>query len=281
MDYTRRFGGIARLYGEAGLGRFAQAHVCVVGIGGVGSWVVEALARSGVGTLTLIDLDNVAESNVNRQIHALESQFGRPKVDAMAGRIREINPECTLITREEFVEPDNLERLIGGQFDYLVDCIDAYKTKAALIAHCRRHKIRIITVGGAGGQSDPLKIRLADLSKTQHDPLLAKTRKLLRKCYRFPKNPQRRFDISCVYSDEQQVYPDGQGAVCSVKPEAGSPGHGLHCGGFGSAMTVTASFAMVATAHVLKKLSAGPRRPVRGGHEVPAAEASEEVEGPG
>ncbi|WP_428609054.1 tRNA cyclic N6-threonylcarbamoyladenosine(37) synthase TcdA [Sedimenticola sp.] len=255
MDYTRRFGGIARLYGEAGLSNFAAAHVCVVGIGGVGSWVAEALARSGVGTLTLIDLDNVAESNVNRQIHALESQFGRPKVDAMAERIRGINAQCCVITREEFVELDNLQRLVSGQFDYLVDCIDAFKTKAALIAHCRRHKIRLVTVGGAGGQIDPLKIRLTDLYKTQHDPLLAKTRKLLRREYGFPQNPKRRFDVPCVYSDEQQVYPDGKGAVCSVKPEGGPAGHGLHCGGFGSAMTVTATFAMVAAAHVLKKLS--------------------------
>ena len=255
MDYARRFGGIARLYGEAGLRGFAESHVCVVGIGGVGSWVAEALARSGVGTLTLIDLDNVAESNVNRQIHALEGQFGRAKVDAMAERIQGINPECRIITWEEFVEIDNLERLIGNQYDYLVDCIDAFKTKAALIAHCRRNKIRIITVGGAGGQTEPLKIRLTDLYKTQHDPLLAKTRKLLRKEYDFPKNPKRRFDVPCVYSDEQQVYPDGRGEVCSIKPEGGSVGAGLHCGGFGSAMTVTTTFAMVATAHVLKRLA--------------------------
>lgn len=270
MDYTRRFGGIARLYGTAGLEQIAAAHVCVVGVGGVGSWVAEALARSGVGTLTLIDLDNVAESNVNRQIHALESQFGRPKVDAMAARIGEINPVCRLILREEFVEADNLQRLIDPGFDYLVDCIDAFKTKAALIAHCRRNKLRIITVGGAGGQTDPLKIRLTDLYKTQHDPLLAKTRKLLRRDYGFPKNPKRRFDVPCVYSDEQQVYPDSNGEVCSAKPEGGPAGHGLHCGGFGSAMTVTATFAMVATAHVLKRLSAGVVKTARAIPATPA-----------
>lgn len=259
MDYTRRFGGIARLYGEAALGNFAEAHVCVVGIGGVGSWVAEALARSGIGALTLIDLDNVAESNVNRQIHALEGQFGRPKVDAMAERVRAINPACNITTREEFVELDNLERLVSPQYNYLVDCIDAFKVKAALIAHCRRNRIRLITVGGAGGQTEPLKIRLTDLYKTQHDPLLAKTRKLLRKAYGFPKNPQRRFDVPCVYSDEQPLYPDGRGEVCRVKPEGGGVGTGLHCGGFGSAMTVTATFAMVATAHVLKRLALRPR----------------------
>lgn len=258
MDYTRRFGGIARLYGEVALGNFAEAHVCVVGVGGVGSWVVEALARSGVGRLTLIDLDNVAESNVNRQIHALEGAFGRPKVHAMAERVRGINPACKITTQEEFVEPENLDRLVGNRYDYLVDCIDAFKTKAALIAHCRRNRLRMITVGGAGGQTEPLKIRLTDLHKTQHDPLLAKTRKLLRKEYGFPKNPKRRFDVPCVYSDEQPVYPDGRGEVCSMKPEGGGVGSGLHCGGFGSSMTVTATFAMVATAHVLKKLARRP-----------------------
>ncbi|TVO78672.1 MAG: tRNA cyclic N6-threonylcarbamoyladenosine(37) synthase TcdA [Sedimenticola selenatireducens] len=257
MDYERRFGGIARLYGQSGLERFAAAHICVVGIGGVGSWVAEALARSGVGGMTLIDLDNVAESNVNRQIHALEDQFGRAKVDAMADRILAINPDCRVTRIEEFVELDNLDQLLTADFDYVVDCIDAYKTKAALIAHCRRNKIRLITVGGAGGQTDPLKVRLTDLYKTQHDPLLAKTRKLLRKEYGFSSNPKRKFDLPCVYSDEQQVYPDGKGAVCSEKPAGGTQGSGLHCGGFGSAMTVTSTFAMVATAHVLKKLSGG------------------------
>jgi len=255
MDYTRRFGGIARLYGTAALGQFAQSHVCVVGIGGVGSWVVEALARSGIGTLTLIDLDNVAESNVNRQIHALDGQFGRPKVDAMAERVRAINPDCNVITREVFVELENLPQLVIPDYDFLVDCIDAFKVKAALIAHCRRNRIRLITVGGAGGQTDPLKIRLTDLYKTQHDPLLAKTRKLLRKEYGFPKNPKRCFDVPCVYSDEQQVYPDGSGEICQNKPAAGGAGSGLNCGGFGSSMAVTSTFAMVATAHVLKKLA--------------------------
>ncbi|MCW8943971.1 MAG: tRNA cyclic N6-threonylcarbamoyladenosine(37) synthase TcdA [Sedimenticola sp.] len=257
MDYERRFGGIARLYGQAALDRFALAHICVVGIGGVGSWVAEALARSGIGSITLIDLDHVAESNVNRQIHALEDQFGRAKVDAMADRIQAINPDCRITRIDAFVEVDNLDLLITEGFDYVVDCIDAFKTKTALIAHCRRNKIRLIAVGGAGGQTNPLKIRLTDLYKTQHDPLLAKTRKLLRKEYGFSSNPKRKFDVPCVYSDEQQVYPDGNGAVCSDKPSGGTQGSGLHCGGFGSAMTVTTTFAMVATAHVLKKLSGG------------------------
>ncbi|MCW8905618.1 MAG: tRNA cyclic N6-threonylcarbamoyladenosine(37) synthase TcdA [Sedimenticola sp.] len=257
MDYERRFGGITRLYGREGLARFANARVAVIGIGGVGSWVVEALVRSGVGALALIDLDHVAESNVNRQLHAIEGQFGRAKVDAMAERVLAINPECRVTLHDAFITPDNLQQLLDGPLDFVVDCIDAFRTKAALIAHCRRARIRLLTVGGAGGQVDPLKIRLADLYRTQHDPLLAKTRKLLRKEYGFPSNPKRRFDIACVYSDEQPCYPDGEGGVCSVKPEGGGSAGGLHCGGFGSVMSVTAGFAMVATAHVLKRLAAG------------------------
>ncbi len=257
MDHLRRFGGIARLYGADGLSAFGRAHVCVVGIGGVGSWAVEALARSAVGRLTLIDLDNVAESNVNRQIHALEGQIGRPKVEAMRERVLGINPDCQVTAVEAFIEAENLGELIHTGYDSVIDCIDSFKTKAALIAHCRRNRIRIITIGGAGGQTDPLKIRLADLSRTQHDPLLAKTRKLLRKEYNFPRNAKRRFDVPCVYSDEQQVYPDGDGGVCQARPGNGPDG-GLHCGGFGSAMTVTASFGLVAVSHVLEKIRKSP-----------------------
>jgi len=254
IDYTRRFGGVARLYGELALGKFRNAHLCVVGIGGVGSWVAEALARTGVGTITLIDLDNVAESNVNRQIHALSDTLGKAKVDAMAERISGINPECKIYRIEDFVELDDIGRFLHVDYDFVFDCIDTYKTKAGLIAHCKRNKIKLITIGGAGGQIDPLLIRLADLSRTQHDPLLAKTRKLLRKEYNFSRNLKRRFDVPCVYSDEQQVYPNGAGEVCHTRPEDVG-GAGLHCGGFGSATTVTCTFGMVAVSHVLKQLA--------------------------
>ncbi|MES9960798.1 MAG: tRNA cyclic N6-threonylcarbamoyladenosine(37) synthase TcdA [Sedimenticola sp.] len=254
MDYQRRFGGIARLYGQHGLERFAHSHICVIGIGGVGSWVVEALARSAVGEITLIDLDHLVESNVNRQIHAMDGQFGKSKVDAMAERIRAINPQCTIHCVEEFISADNLAQQIDTRFDYVIDCIDSFKVKAALIAHCRRNKIKVITVGGAGGQIDPLKIRLGDLSRTEHDPLLGKTRKLLRKEYNFSRNLKRRFDIPCVYSEEQQVYPDAQGEVCLAKSDK-QMGTSLNCGGYGSATAVTATFGFVAVSHVLKRLS--------------------------
>lgn len=257
MDSQRRFGGIARLYGQAGLARFCQAHVAVIGVGGVGSWAVEALARSGIGALTLFDLDHIAESNVNRQLHALQGTFGQAKVQTMAERVLAINPSCLVNPVEAFIEADNLQLLIEGGFTYVLDCIDNFRVKAAVIATCRRHKIPVITVGGAGGQTDPTRIRLADLSRSEQDPLLSRTRKELRKTYGFPANPKRRFDVPCVYSLEQQVYPDAAGAVCLDRPTAIESS--LNCGGYGSAMTVTASFGLVAVSHVLKRLAGTPQ----------------------
>jgi len=251
----RRFGGVARLYGDQALARFSAAHVCVLGIGGVGSWAAEALARSAIGRLTLVDLDHVAESNINRQCHALDSSLGMAKVQVMAARIHDINPVCTVTAIEEFLTIDNLETLLDKPFDYIIDCIDGFRTKARLIAWCRSNKRRVITVGGAGGQTDPTQIRIADISRTEHDALFSKTRILLRQDYGFPKNLKRRFDIPCVFSMEQPVFPSGDGAISPQKPDAGTVG-GLSCaGGLGSAMTVTASFGMVAAAHVLKKIS--------------------------
>lgn len=256
LDIERRFGGISRLYGEQGLTRFVAAHVAVVGVGGVGSWVVEALARSGIGAITMFDLDHIAESNVNRQLHAVEDDFGKAKVTAMASRVLAINPDCQVTPVEAFIEPDSLQRVTHGGFGYVIDCIDSFRIKAALISACRRQKIPIITIGGAGGQTDPTRIQLADLSRSEQDPLLSKTRKLLRREYDFPTNTKRRFDVPCVYSQEQQVYPAPEGHVCLDRPAAveGS----LNCGGYGSAMTVTATFGLVAVSHVLKKIAADP-----------------------
>jgi tRNA A37 threonylcarbamoyladenosine dehydratase len=253
-DVERRFAGISRLYGDAALGKFRQAHVCVIGIGGVGSWAAEALARSAIGRITLIDLDHVAESNINRQLPALTSTLGMAKVQVMAERIAQINPACEVTAVEEFITTDNLEQQIDRRFDYVIDCIDGFRTKARLIAHCRRNRIPLVTVGGAGGQTDPTRIRVADLSRTEHDALFSKTRKLLRTDYGFTKNPKRRFDVPCVYSLEQPVFTDANGCISQEKPTGTSAG-GLTCaGGLGSAMPVTASFGLVAAAHVLNKL---------------------------
>ena len=258
-DITRRFGGISRLYGDRGLQQLQQAHVCVLGIGGVGSWAAEALARSAVGRLTLVDLDHVAESNINRQLHALTDTLGAAKVDVMATRIHAINPDCRVTAVEEFITIDNMSSLLDGGYDYIIDCVDGFRIKARLIAHCKRNRLKLITVGGAGGQRDPTRIRVADLSRTEHDALFSKTRRLLRSDYGFTSNPRRRFDIPCVYSTEQPLFPDAAGGVSQAKPDSSSVG-GLSCaGGLGSVMPVTAGFGLAAAAHVLDKLAAAER----------------------
>lgn len=255
IDLTRRFGGIARIYGTQALENFLQAHICVVGVGGVGSWAVEALARSGIGEITLIDLDNVAESNINRQLPALDSTLGMAKIEVLRQRINDINPSCKVNLIEDFVELDNIELMMCSKFDFVIDGIDNFRIKSAMIAYCKRHKIRIITLGGAGGQRDPSKIRITDLARSLHDPLLSRVRKQLRQEYGFSRNPKRRFDIQAVWSEEQMVFPSMDGGTSSQRPpEARS--NGLSCaGGIGSIMTVTATFAQFAVSHVLDKLA--------------------------
>ena len=255
VDFNRRFGGIARTYGELALERFQAAHVCVIGVGGVGSWAVEALARSAIGKLTLIDLDNVAESNINRQLPALSSTIGAPKIEVLKTRILDINPSCQVQLIEDFVELDTLAQLITKDMDYVIDCIDNFRVKAALVAYCKRQKIRVITLGGAGGQRDPSQIRLGDLARSQQDPLLARVRKQLRQEFNFSRNPKRRFEIPCVWSEEQMQFPTAEGGVCTERP-TDTAASGLTCaGGLGSVMTVTASFALFAVSHVLDKLA--------------------------
>lgn len=245
-DHARRFGGIERLYGAGSLARLAQAHVCVIGIGGVGSWAVEALARSGVGRLTLIDLDHVAESNINRQVHALETTLGQAKVAAMKERIALIHPACRVDCIEEFVTEENVAALLPA-CDAVIDCIDQVKAKAALIAHCKRNKIPVVTTGGAGGRTDPTRIRIDDLSRTTQDALASKLRAKLRKDYGFPRDPKKKFGVPCVFSDEQKCRP-ASADFCDVD-EAGL--HGLNCAGYGSSVAVTAGFGLAAAAHCL------------------------------
>ena len=249
MDYLRRFGGVARLYGESGLAALGAARVCVVGVGGVGSWAVEALARSAVGSITLIDMDHVAESNINRQLPAIEPELGRAKVGVLRERIATINPGCRVETVEDFVTRDNLDVMIDPGHDWVMDCIDSFRVKAALIAFCRRRRQSVITVGGAGGQRDASRIQLGDLRRTEQDPLLARTRKLLRQDYGFPSNPKRRFGVPCVWSDEPQVAPP---AGCESAPEGS-----LNCAGYGACMPVTATFGLVAAGHVINQLVNG------------------------
>jgi tRNA A37 threonylcarbamoyladenosine dehydratase len=250
-DLERRFGGVSRLYGEATLERFRRAHVCVIGIGGVGSWAAEALARSAIGCITLIDLDHVAESNANRQIHALGDEFGKAKVVAMAERIRAINPACDVIEIEEFVAEDNLDTLLGRGYDFVIDAIDQTRVKAALIAWCKANGVNLVTTGSAGGQLDPSRIRVADLSRTIQDPLASRLRSLLRKDYGFPRDTKRKFGVECVFSEEPLSYPSDSQA-CDGDDSGIS---GLNCSGFGSSVCVTATFGLVAASRVLNYLA--------------------------
>ena len=255
IDFDRRFGGVARLYGAAALERFKTAHVCVVGVGGVGSWVVEALARSAIGKLTLIDLDNVAESNINRQIQATSDTLGKAKVSALAERIAQINPFCKVTEVEDFVTPENLDDMIGAHhFSYVIDAIDSVKAKTALIAYCRQHAIPLITIGAAGGQTDPCKIEIRDLSRTEQEPLLALVRKRLRQNYGFPRGSKSKFGIDAVFSMEALSMPE-TAEVCEVDSAVVGV-TGLNCAGFGSSIVVTASFGLAAAAQVLRNLAA-------------------------
>ncbi len=252
-DFERRFGGVKRLYGEAGLQKLQAAHVCVIGIGGVGSWAAEALARNAIGTITLIDLDNIAESNVNRQIHALEGEFGKAKVSAMAQRILAINPDCKVHEIEDFVTTENVENMLNHGFDIVLDAIDDLKAKVAIAAYCRVNKVSLITAGGAGGRQDASRLKVADLAKVTGDRLLAKMRNLLRRDHHFPKGGKTKFGIVAVYSDEQVIKPE---AACDASFGAvdNNAITGLNCAGYGSSVNVTAPFGFIAAGLALQQL---------------------------
>ena len=252
-DYQQRFGGIQRLYGTQGAEVIRNSHLCVIGIGGVGSWVVEALARSGVGAITFIDHDDISISNTNRQLHTLVDTYDCSKSEVMAARVRAINPECRVNAIDDLLSETNIERYIGSGFDFVIDAIDSIRQKAALIHYCKRNKIPIITTGGAGGIIDPTRIEIKDLNKTHNDPLAANVRQRLRSHHGFSRNPQRRFGIDCVFSTEQHRYPNADGTVCQRKP--GVKGASLDCDfGYGSATFVTATFGFVAVSRVFQKL---------------------------
>jgi tRNA A37 threonylcarbamoyladenosine dehydratase len=248
-DLERRFAGVARLLGEEGYARLRRARVAVVGIGGVGSWAAEALARCHVGAITLIDLDHIAESNTNRQIHALGDAYGRAKVVAMAERIAAIDPSCAVETVEEFADEDNAARLVAGH-DLVLDCIDQASAKAALIAACRALSIAVVTCGAAGGRIDPTRLRQDDLARVQGDPLLASVRYRLRRRHGFPREGARakRFGVAAIYSDEP-----------IRAPQDCSPQARLACAGYGSTVAVTGAMGFAACAFALQNLSAAPR----------------------
>ena len=251
-DYSARFAGIERLYGKKKAAIISKLHICVIGIGGVGSWAVEALARSGVGAMTLIDHDDIALSNINRQIHTLDSTMENAKVTAMYERVMQINPHCHCHIIDDLLTENNLTKYISQSFDYVIDAIDSVKQKSALIYYCKRNKIPIITTGGAGGLSDPTGVEIIDLSKTYNDPLAAKVRSQLRHQYNFSRNLKSRFGVECVFSTEQQVYPQADGEVGQAKPRI--KGLSLDCNfGYGSSSCVTAVFGFAAAARAIDK----------------------------
>jgi tRNA A37 threonylcarbamoyladenosine dehydratase len=242
-----RFAGIERLYSAEGMERLRQAKVCVVGIGGVGSWAVEALARSGVGHITMVDLDDVCVSNINRQLHALDGTVGLPKVTVMAERIRAINPDCEARPIQEFFNMETADAILENRFDWVFDAVDQVPNKCLLIARCRERGIPVISSGGAGGRKNPQEIQIADLAQTAHDALLQQTRKRLRDEHGFPREKKALFNIPCVYSREPAMYPGG----CEA-------GERKNCdNGYGAASFVTGAFGFVAASYIVSNIADG------------------------
>ena len=253
-NIDERFAGIARLYGEDAWQHIKTMHVCVIGLGGVGSWAVEALARSGVGELTLIDYDTIAKSNINRQLPAMDSTLEQKKHAVLAERVKDINPACKVNIIDDFLNMDNLRDYLDPKrnYSYVIDAIDSIQFKAAIIYSCKRSKIPVITTGGAGGLTDPTKIAIRDLNKTEYDALAAKVRSKLRSEYNWTSNQKRYFGIECIYSKEKQRYPNEDGSVDFEKPGI----HGVHldCSmGYGAATHVTATFGFIAAGRVIDK----------------------------
>jgi tRNA threonylcarbamoyladenosine dehydratase len=245
IGHSRRFGGLVRLYGEVGFARIRAAHAVIVGIGGVGSWAAEALARSGIGRITLIDMDVVAESNLNRQAHATIANLGRNKVDAMRERILSFAPDCAVDVIDDFVSTDNVTTILPPSATFVIDAIDKVNAKAGLVAHCKALGLPIYVCGGSGGKTDVTQLVTSDLAFTEHDALLAKLRLTLRRQYGFPRG-DKKFKIAVIYCSQRQ----------SEAPE--DSGAGLNCAGYGSAMHMTASMGLMAAGSALRTLVAQP-----------------------
>lgn len=257
-DYERRFGGLQRLYGPACLDRLAAAHIVVAGIGGVGTWCAEALARSGIGAITLIDLDHISESNINRQLHALSATLGQSKIQAMADRIAGINPQCRVHLIDDFVTPENAAELFASDPDVVIDCTDQVAAKIAMILEGRVRKVPVLVCGGAGGKTDPLSLRAGDLSQASHDALLSRIRNTLRRQHRFPKASTQggkrarrvpRMGVHSLWFEQPVILPE-EWTDANNAADAGGL-QGLSCAGYGSAVTVTASMGMAAANQAL------------------------------
>lgn len=247
-ELERRFGGLARLYGVAGAARIRQSHVAVIGIGGVGSWAAEALARSGVGQITLVDMDHVAESNINRQIHALTDTVGQSKVLAMRDRIAQIHPTCVVHCVDDFATPENWPLLLPQPVDAVLDACDQIKAKTAIAAWARANATLHIAVGAAGGKRHAHKVDVDDLAHTTHDPLLAQLRYRMRKFHGAPREGKK-MGVTCVFSREAVAGPD---ASCNIEGD-----WSLNCHGYGSVVAVTATFGQCAAGWILDQLAIG------------------------
>ena len=256
QELRERFAGIDRLYGAGTIEHLSTCRVAVVGMGGVGSWVVEALVRSAVGHLTLIDADDICVSNTNRQLPAMAGQYGRNKAVAMAERCLAINPDVEVDAVESFLTGSNMAQLLDRGFDLVIDACDSFRVKVETIAWCRRRKLPLITVGAAGGRSDPTLVRVRDVSRTEHDAMMALIRKKLRSEFNFPKNHQRYFGVPAVYSLENVKYPQADGSVCGVRPNLGpDEALKLDCGGgLGAATHITGAFAFATVGKALEML---------------------------
>ena len=265
-DLDRRFGALSRLYGPEAPSRIRNAHVAVAGLGGVGSWTVEALARCGVGALTLIDLDHIAESNVNRQIHPLSSTLGQSKVDAMAERVLAINPECRITRVDDFVSPENVGEVLPGPYTVIIDCTDQAAAKIAMILHARALGVPMLLCGGAGGKTDPLALRAGDLSGAVNDALLSKLRNKLRREHGFPRASDKngkalkrvpKMGVHALWFDQPAILPDAWTKPREGEDDMGASGlnlapQGLSCAGYGSVVTVTAAMGMAAANEALR-----------------------------
>ena len=263
-----RFGGIQRLYGKTAMKKFQRAHVCVVGIGGVGSWCVEALARSGIGRITMVDLDEICISNINRQLHAMDGEIGRQKTAAMANRVKAINPDCDVVCLETFFSDRNAEEILNNKFDYLIDAIDHVRAKSLLLASCKEHGIPVISCGGAGGLRDPSQIQIDDIARCYNDSLINKVRRTMRSHYGFPagadpkkKIKGRKFGIGCVFSTESPVFEQCNGEIGSDKPtiHQDEPSRLSCVSGFGSITHITATFGLFAVSRCLAELASESR----------------------
>jgi len=261
MDsYSARFSGIRRLVSADGLERLRGSHVCVVGLGGVGSWAVEALARSGIGQLTLVDMDDVCITNVSRQIHALTGELGKPKPEVMERRVKAINPDCRVHPLQSFFLKSTAEQILEQGFDFVIDAIDDSDMKCLLISKCRERGIKVITSGASAGRRDPTAIEVTDLAFCSHDRLLQGVRKKLRRHYGFPAADQL-LGVECVLSREQMVYARKDGTLCSSKEDGIDLRQDCHTG-YGAASFVTGAFGLVAASRVVQRIAEPQHEPL-------------------